>query len=87
MEFLFIRKYDCSKFYIISSFGKVGITKHPDADRVFTQAEPITIERGGCFGEVALANKCTRTASGQFSNLPLYRSYLAPSSGQMFENQ
>jgi len=50
------------------SFGKVGITKHPDADRVFTQAEPITIERGGCFGEVALANKCTRTASGQFSN-------------------
>ena len=49
------------------SFGKVGITKHPDADRAFTQAEPITIDRGGCFGEVALANKCTRTASGWFS--------------------
>ena len=45
------------------SFGKVGITKDPRGDGVFTQAEPILIERGGCFGEVALANKCTRTAT------------------------
>ena len=45
------------------SFGKVGITKDPSGDGVFTQAEPILIERGGSFGEVALANKCTRTAT------------------------
>jgi len=51
-----------SSMYFIS-FGKVGITKDPRGDGVFTQAEPILIERGGCFGEVALANKCTRTAT------------------------
>ena len=62
---IFFHRYSELEIFskIYKSFGKVGITKDPRGDGVFTQAEPILIERGGCFGEVALANKCTRTAT------------------------
>ena len=45
------------------SYGRVGIAHDQDGEMCFTQADPITISRGGCFGEVALANKTTRTAT------------------------
>lgn len=51
-----------SSMYFIS-YGKVGIAHDQDGEMCFTQADPITISRGGCFGEVALANKTTRTAT------------------------
>ena len=45
------------------SYGEVGIIQDEDTATFAAQFIPVTLKRGKCFGEVALANKTTRTAT------------------------
>lgn len=58
-----VRKgHRATSMYFIS-YGEVGIIQDEDTATFAAQFIPVTLKRGKCFGEVALANKTTRTAT------------------------